>query len=173
MTYLKNIVIFSCICLLLVICFNTLGYFIIEFLSNILCNGKPCYFINEYSLGEDIIAGIFYVVIIFVFTLIGGIKYSNYYIPVIYLICCILFIDYKNVWDYDAIFLLNFGFTRIADLIYSIIRQLGLLGNDIIDIIVFNAVFFIYQFFLLLLTKKIYFTYCRKKKNHEKQYLCK
>lgn len=114
---------------------------------------------NEYSIIEYIGAGIFHGAVLFVLLHIGGVEKSYYFIPVLYLAISIalLFINYFS--GFELLFHLNFAFSRMSYATYESLKQLSVLTNTAVDLVVFNGVFFAYQMGLLFLTKKIFNRY--------------
>src|SRR5690606_20809849 len=137
MSHINTTIGFSLVYTLLVLVVNSMSFLVIEVLP---------YSFNEYSYFEYLGVGLLYGILVFLLVLIGGIKFSNIYIPLIYLALSLYFLNQDLLYGYDLIFLLNFSFSIISSIIYETIRNFDLLPNNIIDLIVFNTIFFLYQF---------------------------
>lgn len=148
MNRIKTTIGFSIVCTLLVLVVNSMSFLVIEVLP---------YSFNEYSYFDIMGVGLLYGILVFLLVLIGGIKFSNIYIPFIYLAFSLYLLNRNMLYGYDFIFHLNFSFSLLSSIIYETIGNFDLLPNNIIDLIVFNTIFFLYQFILLLISKKVFF----------------
>jgi hypothetical protein len=148
MKHLKNTIIFAIICLTLISVLNLFGMGISYTLS---------FLFNEYTVWEYLGAGALHATLIFVLVLVGGIKYSSIYVPIIYLgFCLFLFSGWDKVSGYDFIFHLNFAFSRFFYVIYEFINKTSWLTTEAMNFILFNGLFFVYQMGLLYLTRKTF-----------------
>lgn len=150
----KDIILFSTLCLLLITVLNLFGF--------VVCELTP-YLFNEYTLFEYLFAGLIHLIFIFILVLIGGVRLSFIYVPIIYLALSVLvFVSMDVVSSWDFMFLLNFSFSRIIYAIYFTIKQIGILDYSLASIIVFNGLFFVYQMGLLFITKKLLYRFKMK-----------
>lgn len=149
MNRLKTGLFFSLICYALTFVFNAVAWIIIELIPFLIHGEYPFY----ESQGGILL---FYIPLIFIISLIIGIKRIRFYFPAFYLFLSIYIMYPNSIEAYDAMFLFNFEFSKLSYIVYEILRKMEFLENNITNLIVFNGIFFIYQIGLFYFSNKIF-----------------
>ncbi len=148
MKRLKNSIRFSIIFLLILTFLNIIGI--------IICNEISTLY-NEYTFWEYFSFGIIQSILIFLLVLIGGIRYSEIYIPItmiFFLLFLYLGMDYLN--GFDLLYLIIFAFSRITYILFEIVNKVFQNKSFTIDLILLLGILFFYLFGHILLTKYLF-----------------
>jgi len=140
---------FSLICYVLIVILNAFAWVVIEFIPFLIHGEYPFY----KSQG-----GVFllFFPLIFIFSIIFGVKKTCFVYPSFYFILSIFIMLPSSIEAWDAMYLFNFEFSKWSYIIYELIRKTGFSENSIVNLIIFNGIFFIYQIVLLLFSNRIF-----------------
>ena len=148
MERLKRSLLFSLVCYVALVFLNSIAWIVIEFIPFLFHGDNPFYELQGATL-------LFYVPLVFVFSLIFNTSRVWIYFPVIYLIFSILIMFSNRIESWDLMFTVNFGFSQLSYVIYELIRNFNLPLSDSLNFMLFNGVFLIYQVGLLYYSSKL------------------
>ena len=148
MKRLKNSIRFSIIFLVILTFLKIIGI--------IICNGISTLY-NEYTFGEYFSFGIIQSIFIFLLVLIGGIRYSEIYIPItmiFFLLFVYLGMDSLN--GFDFLYLIIFAFSRITYILFEIFNNVFQNKSFTLDLFLLLSILFFYLFSHIMLTKYLF-----------------
>jgi hypothetical protein len=148
MKRLKESLLFALVCYGSNVFLNAIAWVIIELVPFLFHGSDPFYELQGVTL-------LFYIPIILLFSWLFKMNRVWIYFPVIYLILSVFATFSNSLEGWDLMFVLNFGISQISLVVYELIRKSGLLESSILNLILFNGIFFIYQVCLLYYSNKL------------------
>ncbi|MGB0868940.1 MAG: hypothetical protein ACPGSD_05030 [Flavobacteriales bacterium] len=131
-----------------IIFFNAITWHIIELVPFLFHGSYPFYELQGAIL-------LIYIPIVFLFSLLININRLWIYFPLIYLVISLIIILSNPLEGWDLILLLDFGISQASQVVYELIGKTGFLEGSILNLILFNMIFMIYQVFLLYLAYRL------------------
>ena len=137
----------------------TIFFICISFLLNVFVYGiieMIPFLFNTDSLIENLISCLIHGVILLFFVITFDIKRYLYIYPVIYLILSLALFCHNYFISYDLFYLVNFEFSRLSYLTYESLNEIFVIDDVVIDVAVFNIVYFINLVAVLFVTKLLF-----------------
>ena len=145
---LKNSLLFSLVCYGILVFLNAIGWVVIELVPFLFHGNNPFYKLQGVTL-------LFYIPFVFAFSLGFGTRKVSLYFPLFYLIISVALLGVNVDFSY-VLYLFTSGFSQFFFVGYDLLRKLlGLNSYEILDLVLFNGIFFIYQVCLLYYSNKL------------------
>ncbi len=148
MKRLKESLLFALVCYGVNVFLNAIAWAVIQLVPFLFHGNNPFYELQGVTL-------LFYVPFIFVFSLGFGTRKVSLFFPVFYLIISVALLAVNIDFSY-VLYLFTSGFSQFSFVGYDLLRRLLRLNSyEILDLVLFNGIFFIYQVCLLYYSNQL------------------
>ncbi len=148
MKRLKESLLFSLLCYVALVFLNAIAWVVIELVPFLFHGSDPFYELQGVTL-------LFYIPFVFAFSLGFGTQRVRIYFPLFYLIISIILLGVNIDFSY-VLYLFTTGFSQFSFVGYDLLRRvLGLNSYEVLDLVLFNGIFFIYQIGLLYCSSRL------------------